>query len=122
MNLSKLLRLAPRTFYRTRTVVNTQLLRPVTRKLNINAAAKPEEVKISVSTEGKRLQAVWGNEASPPSTYHSVWLRHNCQCSQCLTSYNQNAVISTDLDPHVTITETRITGDDNHRLLFVSEA
>ena len=111
MNLSKLLRLAPETFYRTRTAVGTRILRPFTRQLKVNPATKPEAVQISVSAEGKRLQAAWDAEGSPPSTFHSVWLRHNCQCPQCLTAYNQNAVISTELDPHVAITEASIAGN-----------
>ena len=120
MNLLKRLPLPLGSFHKTRAVVGTHLQLLVARKLtsNVTADFMPEAVDISVSTEGKRLQAAWGTEASPASTYHSVWLRYNCQCSQCLTSYNQNAVIPTDLNPRVTITEARITGNLTNKLFM----
>lgn len=66
-------------------------------------------VNVTVSKEGKQLQALWNN-STKQSTYHSVWLRHNCNCPQCLNSSNQNAVASYELDPKVTICEANVTG------------
>lgn len=64
--------------------------------------------RITVSQGGKKLAADWGSHRE--STYHSIWLRHNCQCSQCLTSSGQKATASTEQDPHITIAEASITG------------
>ena len=110
MNLLKLLRLAPGPFRGTPhacTVLTAETQRPAIRKLNSDA--QPAPVRIAVSGEGKRLEAVWGS-GSPPSTYHSVWLRHNCQCSQCLSSHGQNTVSSTGIDPNVAVADANITG------------
>ena len=68
--------------------------------------------RITVHGGGKQIEAAWDPAPeSIPSTYHSVWLRHNCQCSQCLSPSGQKVVVSAELDPNVTVTEASITGD-----------
>ena len=64
---------------------------------------------VSVMEEGRKMRATWKGEDDPDSfTYHSVWLRRNCQCSQCLNAQNQNVVRSDELDPHVTVSSATI--------------
>ena len=107
MSLSKLLKLLPVPFRVTQ--------RPAVRGLQHKASAAEHlaGVHLSVSDEGRQLEAVWGDaegSAAPPSSYHSVWLRHNCHCPECLTAQNQNAVLSCELDPDVAISEAKVTG------------
>ena len=67
----------------------------------------PNGAKIIVGAGGKRMRAEW--DGSPhQSTYHSVWLRRNCQCPQCLNPQNQSVVLSYELDPTVTLSEASI--------------
>ena len=42
--------------------------------------------------------------------YHSVWLRHNCQCSLCVTSSNQKNVTGQDLKGELKISNATIEG------------
>ena len=64
---------------------------------------------VSVMEEGRKMRATWKGEGSPDSfTYHSVWLRRNCQCPQCLNTQNQNIARSDELDPHVTVSSANI--------------
>ena len=66
---------------------------------------------VTVMEGGKRLQAVWKSQGrSRESMYHSVWLRRNCHCVQCLSLYNQNVVRSHEMDPQVAIIEAKVTG------------
>ena len=72
---------------------------------------KRNAVNIAITGDGKKLRALWDSESSVmPSTYHSVWLRHNCQCPQCLSSYNQTVLLSYELDPKVAISEAHVSG------------
>ena len=101
------------------------LLRPVPAQRNFRiarvicgAAAESRTQKIDadvlVYDEGKRLQVSWdGGRTSPSSSrsvFHSVWLRRNCHCSQCLSLYNQNVVRSHEMDPRVAIVHANLTG------------
>ena len=103
MNVLKLLRPGLCTFRRTRphpAIVATTQIRQV------NSAAKfaTNEPIFTVSGEGMKLQAAWSTE-NPPSIYHAVWLRHNCQCAECLTSNNQRSITTTTIDPNVAVAD-----------------
>ena len=60
---------------------------------------------------GKRLRVSWDSSRTSQSVFHSVWLRRNCQCTQCLSLYNQNVVRSHEMDPRVAIIHANLTGD-----------
>jgi hypothetical protein len=67
--------------------------------------------KIAVSEEGKRLQVVWNGQGGvPPSSYHSVWLRSNCQCLKCVSECNQLLHQWDELDYNTTISGATVTG------------
>ena len=71
--------------------------------------------KIIVATGGKRMTVEWdgdGRGSPHQSTYHSVWLRRNCQCPQCLNPQNQSIMLSYDLDPTVTLSEAATSNGD----------
>ena len=110
MSLPKFLKLLPGPFRATHHLITAS------RWQNTAAAGAVKHlagVQITVSDEGKRLQAVWNADKSTaqPSTYHAVWLRHNCNCPQCLPEQNQKTVVSHELDPNVVISEARIAGN-----------
>ncbi|CAI8039430.1 Gamma-butyrobetaine dioxygenase [Geodia barretti] len=60
---------------------------------------------------GKRLRVSWDSSRTSQSVFHSVWLRRNCQCTQCLSLYNQNVVRSHEMDPRVAIIHANLTGE-----------
>ena len=37
--------------------------------------------RLERSSDGKKCQVMWSD--GEQSTYHAVWLRHNCQCPEC---------------------------------------
>ena len=108
-HLSKLLRLAPTSFRKTTSrlpVVAAAGQGTGIRKLNAGVA-KTVAPTFTISGEGKKLEALWSRE-TPPSTYHAVWLRHNCHCPQCLSGNNQKSVLTTSVDPNVAIADFKI--------------
>lgn len=75
------------------------------------APTNAEKTKLIVSNGGERLGVKWSCESGGGrSIFHSVWLRRNCQCPQCLNVYNQNAVKSYEIIPRVCITDATISG------------
>ena len=72
---------------------------------------------IVVPEGGRTITAEWSS-GRPPSTFHSTWLRHNCQCSVCVTSSGQKSTASTDLDPSTTVTHARLTGKVGYCLVI----
>ena len=106
-NLSKILRHALGSFRNMTSrlsVVAAAAQCTVIRKLNTVATKGPT---FTISGEGKKLKALWNTE-TPPSTYHAVWLRHNCHCPQCLSGNNQKSVLTTSVDPNVAIADFKI--------------
>ena len=93
---------------------NIKLFMTIRGKSFSTAAASPDtatQAKLVMTDGGKRLQAVWGSDGeASPSNYHAVWLRHNCQCQICVSSYNQPVMKVDELDPKVKITDVRLTG------------
>ena len=77
----------------------------LTRKLASDASA----TRLAVCRGGQKLAADWG---SHESVFHSIWLRHNCQCPRCVSSSGQKATATTELDPNVTVEEASIAGID----------
>ena len=59
-------------------------------------------VKYGVEDEGRTMRITWANGET--AAYSAVWLRHNCQCSSCLSSSGQKSLDPTILDPRTTVT------------------
>ena len=66
-------------------------------------------LRYSIEEEGGVLKVTWSDGET--SCFHSVWLRHNCQCPSCVTSSNQKAIDPIILHPNTTINKlTRSSG------------
>jgi hypothetical protein len=63
---------------------------------------------IDVNNDRGMLAVTWADDET--ASFHTVWLRHNCQCSSCITSSNQKTIYPSMLNPNVTITSTNISG------------
>ena len=82
-----------------------------TRGTRLSALENRTPAEVVVTDQGKKLLAVWSDESgAAPSSYHAVWLRHNCQCHRCLSEYKQLLIQSHELDPHVKIADVELTG------------
>ena len=60
-----------------------------------------------VENEGKTMKVTWADGGS--TAFHAVWLRHNCQCPNCV-SIQLKTIRASTLDPHVTVTSTSLSG------------
>ena len=58
--------------------------------------------------EGKKLRLSWAD--GHESSYHAVWLRHNCRCPTCTTSSNQKMVERRDLESNTRVISSSIAG------------
>ena len=61
-----------------------------------------------VLSNGRKVKFTWANGET--SSFHSVWLRHNCQCSDCISS-NQKSINPTSLDPNMSVTDVHVSGN-----------
>ena len=57
----------------------------------VNESAAPS---VTVAEGGKKVELAWNG--SEQWRFHSVWLRHNCQCSECLSPYGQKTAVLVD--------------------------
>ena len=62
--------------------LQTNLLFVYRRLLHTNTLCQTA-VNVSIAEDGKKLQLLI--EGEPERRYHSIWLRHNCQCPQCFS-------------------------------------
>jgi len=81
---------------------------------------------LQLSEKNRRLVVNWKN--SPSDQFPFVWLRDNCQCSQCFDSSSQSRTINlslfkTDIQPrHADIknSEVEIIWNDGHKSVYNS--
>ena len=94
-----------------RPLANVIAKRTVVPKQTISTSLwKQSGAKIVVCDDGRQLDVEW-ESSTKPSNYHSIWLRRNCQCAECLNStINQFVGKPHELDPYVAISEANITG------------
>ena len=60
---------------------------------------------LDISSDGKKL-----NLSDSNASFHAVWLRHNCNCKDCLTSSGQKSVTGKDLIGDLRISHASING------------
>lgn len=60
---------------------------------------------LTVISGGRKLRVCWGDGRG--SSYHAVWLRHNCQCRRCILNTNQRLIRKEDLDGDIRITSSQ---------------
>ena len=58
--------------------------------------------------EGRKLRVSWADGRE--SSYHAVWLRHNCQCPNCTSSSNQRLPRRKNLEGDIRITSSSVAG------------
>ena len=64
---------------------------------------------VSCAADGRKVIVKWTD--GKESTFHAVWLRYNCQCSECVQhSSGQKLVTSTELGGGLRISETNTRG------------
>lgn len=59
--------------------------------LKAYAFAEGISPSIAIAEDGKKLKLAW--EGDREWSYHSVWLRHNCRCSECLSPHGQKTAV-----------------------------
>ena len=59
--------------------------------------------------DGKMVRISWANGET--AAFHSVWLRHNCQCPDCVSSANQKSINPSILDPNMSVTDIQVSGN-----------
>lgn len=68
-------------------------------------------LRYDTENEGRTMKVTWADGGT--AAFHAVWLRHNCQCPNCVTSSNQKAVDPSILDPRTTVTPNSLSGPYN---------
>ena len=63
---------------------------------------------LELSPDGKKLCVSWAD--GEESTYHAVWLRHNCRCPQCWDDRNSSPMVYFDSLRNVEIRSTEVSG------------
>ena len=64
---------------------------------------------VSCAANGKKMIVTWDD--GEESAFHAVWLRHNCQCPECVQhSSGQKLVTSELLSGSLRMSETRVQG------------
>ena len=69
---------------------------------------RKESLSLQIDEGGQVLNLSW-NEDNAVSLY-AVWLRHNCQCPECLADNGQCLVVPQLLDPSITVDSADISG------------
>ena len=65
-------------------------------------------VKVSVTNSGKNLQLL--RPGSKEKSFHSLWLRHSCQCSECTYTSGQRTVHWSELPKDLKIKSATLLG------------
>ena len=72
------------------------------------------------SPDGKKLCVSWAD--GEESTYHAVWLRHNCRCPQCWDDRNAGPMVYFDSLKNVEIKATEVSGNGSKDESVISSA
>ena len=68
-----------------------------------------ENLSLQIEEGGQELNLLW-NEKKDNVSLYAVWLRHNCQCPECLADNGQCLVVPQLLDPFITVDSADISG------------
>ena len=72
------------------------------------------------SPDGKKLCVSWAD--GEESTYHAVWLRHNCRCPQCWDDRNAAPLVYFDSLRNVEIKAADLSGEQISEAMYVMGA
>ena len=78
------------------------------REYATESEAKKLYCSIEAIQDGRRLYVSW--EDGEESTYHAVWLRHNCRCSKCWDDTYAAPLVYFDSLRNVEISATELEG------------
>ena len=68
---------------------------------------------LSITEDGKKLNLLVDGE--PERKYHSIWLRHNCQCPQCFSkASHMNMVHPSELATDIKVKSAQLKGKIYH--------
>ena len=95
-----------------RFIGKTQAVGTVVRSLRcsstLNTGGGGGDLKVKLSPDGKELSL--SPQPSLSSSYHVKWLRHNCQCSDCISSSGQKTVTAHHLIRDNSIERVKLEG------------
>ena len=57
---------------------------------------------VTVSEDNKKLKLLCENE--PERRFHGIWLRHNCRCPECTSTYYNQTIV----DPRLLVPSLRV--------------
>ena len=66
------------------TIRGLRTLQPFLQKSNFVEDGFP---RFTIAEDGKKLKLAWKGDRE--WSFHSMWLRHNCRCSECLSPHGQ---------------------------------
>ena len=66
---------------------NIRWLRTLQPVLQKTAFAEDGSPRIAIAEDGKKLKLAWKGDRE--WSFHSMWLRHNCRCRECLSPHGQ---------------------------------
>ena len=71
-------------------------------------APNADSLRYETLNNGRIMRFTWANGET--AAFHAVWLRHNCQCPNCVTSSNQKAINPSVVNPKMSVTSTSVSG------------
>ena len=80
----------------------------------VNESAPPS---VTVAEGGKKVELTWNDNEQ--WRFHSVWLRHNCRCSECLSPYGQKTAVLVESFRRAVAQDIRIESAHLQGVLFV---
>ena len=92
---------------------------PLRKFYSTSTDGKKETMSFQIEKGGQELNLSWKDSHNDVSVY-AVWLRHNCQCPECLADNGQCLVVPQLLDPSITVDLADISGKFIvHPLIYV---
>ena len=80
-------------------------------------APNADSVRYETLNNGRIMKFTWANGET--AAFHAVWLRHNCQCPNCVTSSNQKAINPSVVNPKMSVTSSSVSGVSKYMNVFI---